>query len=41
VTDHDTEDLEMFHVPSAPAFVAQEQRRAAANAAARETAAVA
>ena len=27
VTDHDTEDLEMFHTPSAPAFVAQEQRR--------------
>ena len=36
VTDHDTEDLEMFHTPSAPAFVAQEQRREAANAAARE-----
>jgi len=33
VTDHDTEDLEMFHTPSAPAFVAQEQRREAANAA--------
>lgn len=29
VTDHDTEDLEMFHTPSAPAFVAQEQRRQA------------
>ncbi|MFL6588697.1 MAG: B12-binding domain-containing radical SAM protein [Chthoniobacterales bacterium] len=41
VTDHDTEDLEMFHVPSAPAFVAQEQRREAANAAAREQAAMA
>ena len=27
VTDHDTEDLELFHTPSAPAFVAQEQRR--------------
>jgi hypothetical protein len=27
VTDHDIEDLEMFHTPSAPAFVAQEQRR--------------
>jgi hypothetical protein len=27
VTDHDVEDLEMFHTPSAPAFVAQEQRR--------------
>src|SRR4051812_9376841 len=38
VTDHDTEDLEMFHTPSAPAFVAQEQRRDAANAAAREQA---
>jgi hypothetical protein len=36
VTDHDTEDLEMFHTPSAPAFVAQEQRREATNAAARE-----
>jgi len=36
VTDHDTEDLEIFHVPSAPAFVAQEQRREATNAAARE-----
>ena len=36
VTDHDVEDLEMFHTPSAPAFVAQEQRREAANAAARE-----
>jgi len=38
VTDHDTEDLEMFHTPSAPAFVAQEQRREATNAAAREAA---
>jgi radical SAM superfamily enzyme YgiQ (UPF0313 family) len=38
VTEHDTEDLEMFHTPSAPAFVAQEQRREAANAAAREQA---
>jgi Radical SAM superfamily len=36
VTDHDIEDLEMFHTPSAPAFVAQEQRREASNAAARE-----
>ncbi|HEY2614539.1 MAG TPA: hypothetical protein VGI42_02420, partial [Chthoniobacterales bacterium] len=27
VTEHDVEDLEMFHTPSAPAFVAQEQRR--------------
>jgi hypothetical protein len=27
VTDHDVEDLEIFHTPSAPAFVAQEQRR--------------
>jgi hypothetical protein len=36
VTDHDTEDLEMFHTPSAPAFVAQEQRRQQANAEARE-----
>jgi hypothetical protein len=36
VTDHDIEDLEMFHTPSAPAFVAQEQRREATNAAARE-----
>jgi radical SAM superfamily enzyme YgiQ (UPF0313 family) len=39
VTDHDTEDLEMFHTPSAPAFVAQEQRRERANAEAREHAA--
>jgi hypothetical protein len=39
VTDHDTEDLEMFHTPSAPAFVAQEQRRAQTNAQAREHAA--
>jgi radical SAM superfamily enzyme YgiQ (UPF0313 family) len=38
VTDHDIEDLEMFHTPSAPAFVAQEQRREATNAAAREAA---
>jgi radical SAM superfamily enzyme YgiQ (UPF0313 family) len=38
VTDHDTEDLEMFHTPSAPAFIAQEQRREAVNAAAREAA---
>ena len=36
VTDHDVDDLEMFHTPSAPAFVAQEQRREATNAAARE-----
>ncbi|HEX4640008.1 MAG TPA: hypothetical protein VH252_01400, partial [Chthoniobacterales bacterium] len=35
-TEHDIEDLEMFHTPSAPAFVAQEQRREATNAAARE-----
>jgi radical SAM superfamily enzyme YgiQ (UPF0313 family) len=35
-TEHDVEDLEMFHTPSAPAFVAQEQRREATNAAARE-----
>jgi hypothetical protein len=41
VTDHDTEDLEMFHTPSAPAFVAQEHRRQQANAEAREHAAVA
>lgn len=44
VTDHDTEDLEMFHTPSAPAFVAQEQRRqqnAEAREQAREHAAVA
>jgi Radical SAM superfamily len=27
VTDHDVDDLEMFHTPSASAFVAQEQRR--------------
>jgi radical SAM superfamily enzyme YgiQ (UPF0313 family) len=27
VTEHDIEDLEMFHTHSAPAFVAQEQRR--------------
>jgi radical SAM superfamily enzyme YgiQ (UPF0313 family) len=27
VTDHDIQDLEMFHTPSAPAFLAQEQRR--------------
>jgi radical SAM family protein len=38
VTDHDTEDLEMFHTPSAPAFVAQEQRRQQVNAEAREAA---
>jgi radical SAM superfamily enzyme YgiQ (UPF0313 family) len=37
VTEHDVEDLEMFHTPSAPAFVAQEQRRQHA----REHAAVA
>lgn len=37
VSDHDVEDLEMFHTPSAPAFVAQEQRRQHA----REHAAVA
>lgn len=37
VTDHDVDDLEMFHTPSAPAFVAQEQRRQHA----REHAAVA
>jgi radical SAM superfamily enzyme YgiQ (UPF0313 family) len=37
VTDHDVEDLEIFHTPSAPAFVAQEQRRQHA----REHAAVA
>ena len=37
VTDHDFEDLEMFHTPSAAAFVAQEQRRQHA----REHAAVA
>jgi hypothetical protein len=36
VSDHDIQDLEMFHTPSAPAFVAQEHRREAANAAARE-----
>ena len=36
VTEHDVEDLEMFHTPSAPAFVEQEQRREATNAAARE-----
>jgi radical SAM superfamily enzyme YgiQ (UPF0313 family) len=39
VTDHDIEDLEMFHTPSAPAFLAQEQRRAEVNAQAREHAA--
>ena len=27
VTEHDIEDLEIFHTHSAPAFVAQEQRR--------------
>ena len=27
VTEHDVEELEMFHTPSAAAFVAQEQRR--------------
>jgi len=37
VTDHDVEDLEMFHTPSAAAFIAQEQRRQHA----REHAAVA
>ena len=31
VTDHDIEVLEMFHTPSAPAFVAQEQRRQPAH----------
>jgi hypothetical protein len=41
VTDHDVDDLEIFHTPSAPAFVAQEQRRHQANAEAREHAAVA
>jgi len=41
VTDHDVDDLEIFHTPSAPAFVAQEQRRQQANAEAREHAAVA
>jgi hypothetical protein len=39
VTDHDVDDLEIFHTPSAPAFVAQEQRRQHANAEAREHAA--
>ncbi len=39
VTDHDVDDLEIFHTPSAPAFVAQEQRRQQANAEAREHAA--
>jgi len=39
VTDHDVEDLEIFHTPSAPAFVAQEQRRQQVNAEAREHAA--
>jgi radical SAM superfamily enzyme YgiQ (UPF0313 family) len=34
VTDHDVDDLEMFHTPSAPAFVAQEQRRQHAREAA-------
>ena len=34
VTDHDVDDLEMFHTPSAPAFVAQEQRRQSRQAAA-------
>jgi hypothetical protein len=38
VTDHDTDDLEMFQTPYAPAFVAQEQRRERANAEAREQA---
>ena len=32
VSEHDVEDLEMFHTPSAPAFVAQEQRRQARSA---------
>ena len=41
VTDHDTEDLEMFHTPSAPAFVAQEQRRHHAHEHKHEHAAVA
>jgi hypothetical protein len=41
VTDHDTEDLEMFHTPSAPAFVAQEQRRQHAHEHKHEHAAVA
>jgi radical SAM superfamily enzyme YgiQ (UPF0313 family) len=34
VTDHDVEDLEMFHTPSAEAYVAQEQRRQSRQAAA-------
>jgi radical SAM superfamily enzyme YgiQ (UPF0313 family) len=37
----DDEDLEMFHTPSAPAFLEQEHRRQHANAEAREHAAVA
>ena len=37
----DEEDLEMFHTPSAPAFLEQEHRRQHANAEAREPAAVA
>jgi len=41
VTDHDVDDLEIFHTPSAPAFVAQEHRRQQANAEAREHAVVA
>ena len=34
VTEHEVEDLEMFHTPSGAAFVAQEQRRQHAHAAA-------
>ncbi|HKP03652.1 MAG TPA: radical SAM protein [Chthoniobacterales bacterium] len=41
VTDEEIETLEIFHTHSAPAFVAQEQRRAAATAERREPVAVA
>jgi hypothetical protein len=41
VTDEEVETLEIFHTHSAPAFLAQEQRRQHANAEAREHAAVA
>jgi hypothetical protein len=40
VTDEEVETLEIFHTHSAPAFVAQEQKRAAASAERREHAAV-
>ncbi|HZE13235.1 MAG TPA: hypothetical protein VE086_05720, partial [Chthoniobacterales bacterium] len=40
VTDEEVETLEIFHTHSAPAFVAQEQKRVAASTERREHAAV-